>query len=36
MPEVVQAIENNPEKEMKKARLFQPSGRMSPINPTVV
>jgi hypothetical protein len=36
MPEVVQAMENNPEKEIKKARLFQPIGRMSGTNPTVV
>jgi hypothetical protein len=29
MVEVVHAIENNPENETKKARLFQPIGRIS-------
>jgi hypothetical protein len=34
--EVVQATENNPEKEIKKARLFQPAGNISSTKPTVV
>jgi len=36
MPEGGQAIENNPEKEIKKAKLFQPIGRISGTKPTVV
>ena len=36
MVDVVHAIENSPEKEIKKARLFQPFGRISETKPTVV
>jgi hypothetical protein len=36
MTEVVQAKENKPVKAIKNAKLFQPVGRISVTNPTVV
>ena len=36
MTEVVQAIEKRPENAIKKAKLFQPAGKESAANPTVV